>query len=313
MSDSSHKKYSPVDGLALDDGGRISSLMLGWRRPSEIAIQSGQLVYSARSKLVELDPARPLDPLRSFTLLARDMNDRNILRFATRWGVLGICKHGLPSSHNPFPQISGGPFRVLHSKIAGSKSACFACRNPTTGQWWEPLSDWQFWARVAFSVAELAVALQDDKPSRHARQATNEHWKIMGYDPRYFEVSAHGGASVSPGWPPPVGLGRRLVSAYITDWLELTGVRPFFFWDGPERAFKLGANSPDCLLATVGLQMMLLVNRSSGFSLCTNCGNPFVLRRGQSSSRNAYCQPCGTRTAHRDAQRRFEARKKGAR
>ena len=32
-----------------------------------------------------------------------DESDEEIFRYARRWGVLGICKHGVPASHNDYP------------------------------------------------------------------------------------------------------------------------------------------------------------------------------------------------------------------
>jgi hypothetical protein len=50
---------------------------------------------------------------------------------------------------------------------------------------------------------------------------------------------------------------------------------------------------------------MLLINGSPDYAVCYSCHTPFLLRKGQSANRRAYCKACGTKAARREATKKY--------
>src|SRR5438132_770057 len=66
-----------------------------WDLPDEIELRDGNLKWTAyRWSEVTAGPAL----LPQFTNL-HDADDKQILRFASHWGVLRLCAHNLPQCH----------------------------------------------------------------------------------------------------------------------------------------------------------------------------------------------------------------------
>ncbi len=299
-------KTSPIDELQDERYRASSALILGWRRPSDVRVEGNNLVYSARAVRTYLNTDKPFEPLQSFLALEGEGSSR-IASFARRWGVLGICEHGLPASHNPgFNTFIDTPGWNLIAQDEYRRNC-----NPveqSSAVWYEPLDAWDFWIRQASMIVRLGADLHVNRPGK------SEAWQAMGYKPESYTGFTAKGQSVRltaepkiPSLPPPIPIGRMLVAQYVNDWLAITGVRPLFFWEDGEPAFCLGSEGVDTLLATLGVQILLLINKSSGYAFCSNCGRPFLLRHRQSVARNIYCDSphCGTAAARREAQKRY--------
>jgi hypothetical protein len=298
-----------IDELREERHRALSALIPIWRRPGSVKVEGNNLVYSARTVRTYLNTDKPYEPLQSFLALDGAVDSR-IASFARRWGVLGICEHGLPASHNSgfytFPDTPGwtlyeqDEFRE-HCNPLGRKS----------GDWYEPLAEWNFWIRQASIIVRLGADLHGSRPGR------TDDWNAMGYKPEGYKHFTARGQSVKliaeprvPSLPPPVPIGRMLLAQYINDWLAITGVRPFFFWEDGEHGFCLLSEGIDTLLATLSVQILLLINKASGYAFCSNCGRPFLLRHRQSAARNIYCDStnCGTAASRRAAQKQYRLR-----
>jgi hypothetical protein len=93
--------------------------------------------------------------LEGFIRLA-DASPEAVHTFARRWGVLGICHHGLPATHNPRPP-------ELPSR-SGTATWCYPLRQ--SGWYWEPLDIWHDFARRARAVLNLAAAMGRETSTR---------------------------------------------------------------------------------------------------------------------------------------------------
>ena len=292
-------RTSAIDEVRDESRRSLSSLIRGWRRPGEVRVEGDKLVYSARSVRTYLNPDEPFEILQGFLDL-KGATSGKIARFARRWGVLGICEHRLPALHNPGINTSvDSPAWKLIQRYE-YRDACFPPR--WSGELsWEPLEEWRYWIKLANVIVRLGAELHALRPG------DPKDWQFMGYDPELFQGIIHGNVM-----PPPIQLCRSLLASYITDWLNITEVRPLFFWEQREHAFHLGSWGVDQLLAILGVQMLLLINRSSGYALCSNCGRPFLLRYRQSATRNVYCDApdCGLKAAKRAAQKRYSLRER---
>ncbi|HEX5731512.1 MAG TPA: hypothetical protein VF131_01665 [Blastocatellia bacterium] len=290
---------SPLDELKVDQQSPLSPLLSGWRVPSLVKVEQDHLIYSVRDRSVSLNPLKPFQVLEDFLGL-EGASDDHIVIFAKRWGVLGICEHGLPASHNSMYIPFDGPLaqEILQK---GYRDTCLPVRN-SGDMGYEPLEAWRFWIQQANTIIRLAADLHSN------RRGDIKYWQILRYNPHHFEGFL--GNNKTPSNPPPVVLGRIILASYLNGWLQLTGVQPFFYWEGHQTFLRLASWTTDQLLSVLGTQMMLMINRSSGYALCSSCGRPFFLRRGQGISRNVYCDAanCGRKAANRLAQVRFHLR-----
>jgi hypothetical protein len=250
-------KTSPIDELRDERQHHLSSLIDGWSKPSMVRVEGDNLICSARSESANLTADQLFEPLRSF--IALDGADgKRIARFAQRWGVLGICEHGLPASHNTGVHVYfGSPLWDKTARVEYQKS-CFPMQL-SDGLYSEPLAEWRFWTELANRIVRIGADLQSNQPGK------TSDWQAMGYEPWHFEGLF--GGNTHPSMPPPLGFGKVLLADYITEWLVITGVNPAFYWSRGRWIFKLGTSAVDKLLATIGVQMLLLINRSTGFSL----------------------------------------------
>lgn len=215
-------------------------------------------------------PQAPRDLLNRFVALS-DRSAGAFADFARQWGVLKLCRHDLPATHNPACEWVG----YLEDR---------------DGRWdgWEPIAIWRQFAREARAALEVASSVH------LARAISPIEWAAM----LAFWQS-----------PPPVpeqpADGRSGLEAAVDRWLELSGLRPLFVWplEGPPSVTfgQTGELSP---FAVVALQLALAVSRSESMVFCSNCQRAYLPSRRPRSGKRNYCQAC--QAAHvpaRDAKR----------
>lgn len=242
--------------------------------------------------------------LEQFVRLADGSTDA-IRDYALKWGVLGICKHGLPRTHN-FRRL--GPPRFCMPTGYRSIDDFGTCTA------WEPLSAWRHYSRLAQGILDIASRL-------HQGESVDDEdlWKqagieFMGYDDadkrtrRIFQ--------------------QFTISVEVNGWLELAGVRPFFSWgEGEEATVALGTTTlgfstamqkewlpklshlhGTTLFGALGIQILMAVSRKEGFAICSACGMPYAPKRRPNPKRRRYCHRCGLPAAWRNAQQERRAR-----
>ena len=107
--------------------------------PNVIEIDGGRLHW-------DIDDDRPIEQpepgqgmLNEFLTL-QDADDEQIGAYARRWGILGVCHHGVPASHAAFANAVERPCRLL--------------REETDLYAWEPLERWRYFSRQAWRNPE---------------------------------------------------------------------------------------------------------------------------------------------------------------
>src|SRR5687768_9712967 len=139
-------KGKPTDALRAERSQNFSPLTLEWNKPSVVNVEGESLVYSARGLIVQPDPKHPFEPLDSFIRL-EGTESKEIAGFARKWGVLGICEHGLPSTHqSPHFFNVDGPFIQLLTGVGYRH--CFPSER-AGGMWHEPINAWHTWSGYA--------------------------------------------------------------------------------------------------------------------------------------------------------------------
>jgi DNA-directed RNA polymerase subunit RPC12/RpoP len=239
-------------------------------------------------------PSNPVNPtatlLDQFVRLG-DATEERILQYARRWGVLGICVHGLPSSHNP---PVGDPTR--------DRAACFAMTvkdvDPSKPdepvEHYEWLDDWKRFSNASRSLLNIATRLYNGKPG------FPQDWQRVVMCNPFMRPPR------IPWWEPRVGVDRSQLSGVMNDWLLWGGVRPTMEYGRDFWSVKLTGHG---LFGVLAVYLSLSIAKTGGFAICTSCSRPYLPRRQPNANRRQYCPECGRKAAMRDAARDYRRRK----
>jgi len=254
--------------------------------PPYLRLERDELVWSLKSPAGKRVRLRQGDTRGMLDAFVRIRDGDEALRFAQRYGVLGICEHGLPASHNPPPFFPG---------LGHKQTWCYP-RGLTGGLAREPVERWLRFARQANSLSRIAAAA-------HRNEAINpDDWRIVFED--FEDMTAA---------PENLDAARANLTMLLDQWwLPLGNVRPSFSWlDGPEPAFRL--RSGGYAFGVLAVQLMMAVGNAHALALCSGCGNVYMRqgRKPQAGRRN-YCPECLDRgVPARDRQRDSRARRGG--
>lgn len=228
-----------------------------------------------------------------------DGSPAEIWDYAEKWGVLAICEHGLPNSHASTREWLMGPF-VLPRYHAAYYSLCQPLEVTEVErsmlpvelwimQYYEPLAAWRKYSRMAHTLLDLAVTLDDGK------LGTETDWKIVCGDQWSL--------------PHSVEEGRFIIGRVVSGWLALGGVAPYLDWTDQNPQLRL---SVEGLFGALGTQVLLALSRSEGFAVCTECGRLYTPRPKARTGTRRYCEQCRSMGAPaRDASAAYRRRKKG--
>ena len=172
-----------------------------WFVPGEIYLQEDRLYwgyFDSNNKLGR--SARPRDGLLEGFLALADAPGEKIFRYAKRWGVLMICDHMLPSSHNP-----------NHLEIDQ-----LGCRPLGWGRepYWEPLDAWRHFAGQAHALLRIANRVHQGKSA----------------DPADWERAYARSRQGPPNTQGSVWADRRVLTLCLDEWLHLADVRAKITW-----------------------------------------------------------------------------------
>jgi predicted RNA-binding Zn-ribbon protein involved in translation (DUF1610 family) len=262
-----------------------------FRVPAVIGVDCGLLIWRW-DKALTRNPPRPkahgLGLLMEFMRLA-NARPKTILAFARKWGVLEICKHGLPSTHN------------CRKAITLSGRWCEPLLYADLENFMEPITYWHFYARQMWAMLKIASQLKQGKTG------LAEDWKILldpglGRDP-------HGKASLFASlFGQTVADDIVGIIKMLDRWLSMGDVRPNLVWDEEQRFVSFD----NTLFGMLAYQMMIAIGRTEGLGFCSGCGEHYAPKRRQTKvSQRNYCPACGKRAAWRDAkadQRRRQRR-----
>jgi hypothetical protein len=185
----------------------------------------------------------------------RDASADRIVAYAREWGVLGICEHGVPSSHNQTQDLD----------IGGVLLGCEGL-GELAGEHWvfrEPIAAWHHFAGEAAEAALLAAALR-------------------GYG-RTREPSLHR------------RLGMTLdLQSRLNRWLELGAVKPTIvlhpdWMAGDPEAALLPTIGASGLFGALALQLALAGSGIVGLAPCAGCGEWFTPNFAPREGQRAWC------------------------
>ncbi len=247
--------------------------------------------------------ARP-GMLREFLSLA-DADDVVILQFAREFGLLGLCRHGVPLARDR------RDIRVLNILSHYRRGLCRQgqAKHGEVYRNAERTDHWRAFAR------RLRVCVGAGRRLRRGQLLTKGILKPMfealdHVDGRVIESGICSTMSVSeetfgstPSEAQAWGFCRLMnswltVQAAITPTSEPGGLSLEY---GPSDL--LGALALQASMAATGVQQLMV---------CSNCGRSFVARQPRSRGRRVYCDrdECRRSAAQRDAARDYRARKR---
>jgi hypothetical protein len=290
--------------VELKSGGRL--LWVHQKDKYKVTIDEG--VRSVDSFCTHPPRAVPPGPtlLEEFVRLA-DGPDMAIANYARKWGVLGICRHGLPRTHR---RTAVGTHSDCNLLLYESDS------NFPDQMGWEPLEAWRDFALKAQSILDVAAVLYEGGVVEDEKVACGfedvfpvekhlpfERRRRIQMDSLSVEINA---------WL-AVGDVRCLISPNGLKGLSVTFGSARWSWAPSERKIRM-FNNVDCqgttLFGALGVQLLMAASRQRGLAVCAECGKQYSPSRRPDPNRNSYCADCGINAAQRAASRRYRARVK---
>jgi hypothetical protein len=261
--------------------------------PGEVELDGDRLVWRGVVAGMERTEYSNKDLLDRFITLA-DADKRQILSYARKWGVLHICEHGLPASHNPqhfglspeqtieqcaplgWPEI---PERFGIPENEEDMEQLFSG--------WEPIDSWRSYSRDAQAILNIAAAIYNRKPRER------EDWERLAEN-----ADALVQADVST-------QQKYLVQA-VKRWLVAGNVRPDIVLTSVGRSKSNSVSEPRITLGGYGpawghlfgalaCQLMYAITRAKGLAFCDGCGNTSVPARRPRTDRRNFCKLCQKR------------------
>jgi predicted RNA-binding Zn-ribbon protein involved in translation (DUF1610 family) len=276
--------------------GRLSRVPVGQLLvPARVWLEGDLLCHREEFKRDSKRPDRHL--LASF-IEHSAAGDGAVLRFATRWGALRVCEHGLPASHTAPRDLDPSWFGWDNPEWRTRTCWPVMRRDRTFA---EPIATWRRLGERMDSLVRIAAALRYDKLGRI------EDWNHV-YGPWPIKGREYSGVpTVEPGENPNIPNWARTVPQEHL--LSLAGVGPTLGWDsrGPA-TFALAGG---WLFGALVLQLMLHVGHTEVLEACSACGAPYSPSRKPRQGEEHFCPDCGREEARRRAQRRYYERKRG--
>ena len=286
-------------------------LYWGWSGPLFSEVRGNSLVYRPiPTREMRTPDTETMDRLlQEFVTLAVAPNEA-ILRFANRWGVLGLCKHGLPATHS----------MTLSKQVSLLPIYQYCTPKKRQGYCYEPLERWRYYARQAKAITSLAYMPSILEPEEvfngnpetvfginimrggrveiHGLHGDEEDWKALFGD-MWFTYLKHD----------RVVAARDLLTLAIERLFKLTHIRPVFTWKSRKPDFHFCGRSDEYgLFESLVMQLMLHVARARGLSVCRECLQAFLINHSHRST--SYCPQCNKKVQHRQAVQRFSQKEK---
>jgi DNA-directed RNA polymerase subunit RPC12/RpoP len=245
--------------------------------PKDFDTSSWSYDFLEKERPHQADTAGMLDAFVRIT------NRNSALRFAKRFGVLHICRHGLQYSHS-------------QTCLASSQQAGW---NPASR---EPLGGWFHHAERARAILSLSASIQiaDERDPIGSR----DDWAFL-YERKGGKASID---ELMQAFTSTPSLAKSFLVSDINDWLVEGNVRPTISW-GEEASpgFSLNAST----FGLLGVQLMTAVSKVQDVYFCDGCGNPYSRKkRKPQAGRNQYCDACGEQVASKNRQARYRQKVK---
>ena len=237
--------------------------------------------FNVGQPLREVIPGRRM--LEQFLTIADGYEP--IIDFAERWGMLEICRHGLPACHGE----------------------CLPVKSPKLpGHYWETYGDWHRYARIMRATLRLAAGrltdddLEDLRGFSTLMSAPLFKTKAPKYASLQLQVVLNVLSSVSHLHPLVLPVGPERTDPVLG--FQLPDGKLVLTFEG---SFRIGCG----LFGALVLQLLLAATRTDGLALCCACSLAYFPERRPRHDQRNYCQRCRRlgvpdKDAHRDFRKR---------
>jgi hypothetical protein len=218
-------------------------------------------------------------------LEARESREKTI-KFCRRWGVLGLCEHGLPKAHRK-ECIGLAAFR-RSTDPNGIPHAYYR----------ESVESVRCFAGALESLLSIGAAMAQGK-SGHASDWDNACEVITGPD--------------FPPWPEnpstqDLRSARLYLQTLMRRLIEICRIRPRFWWNDETGSWQIDLDSEGSginLPTLIVHELMVAIADKDGFASCSSCHKTYIPGRRPDPTRRNYCPSCGRSAALRDASRAY--------
>ncbi len=238
--------------------------------PHHINLAGDNLSFYDTPPDYKRDSANDSEALNAFV---RIKTPNDILRFARRYGPLGLCKHGLPPFHRGTwykddykdGELIGVTFtgEWLPAGGGSERGWCAPCGN-------EPLGKWLEYSGLALDYLNRAAVLKVDTGKRMR------------------------------------GMRQLFLQDGINEWLGDAGIRLELNWSSGEPILTLTGGG---VFGALGVQLLSAVTNSN-LAVCSGCKKPYTRKgRKPQAGRNNFCHDCGDKEANKLRMRKFRTTK----
>jgi hypothetical protein len=242
--------------------------------PEDMKLHDGQIFWGG-IRLREQKTGTGM--LSRFVELHR-ATDTEIFEYACKWGVLGICEHGLPSSHRSMP--FGRQFGI---------EPCVPLPGRSQFEFCDPLDAWRHYSLKAWAMWSVGNSLN------HERQGTKGDWSVLGIWP-----------DDRVPWKGSIQDGRQELGRSLMDWIHFARIGPCFGWNADLDQWEITITTrtfPN-LFGLLSEALMMAISDKDGYSVCCECRQWYLPARRVTDSKRNYCskETC-KKAAWRDSKR----------
>lgn len=281
-----------------DESGRLVGRAFGASEislPRTVEVRGDRLVWAYGGRRIH--PREGL--LDDFVDLTRngEIEAASVESFARRRGVLAMCEHGLPATHNPsrvgvISDVSGSVAELP------SRGGCapLGWKDPLKSdryieqELWEPLAAWSRVSRRTRALLNIAAKL------RSGTRGALEDWHLLLGGSEMFESWARHARPFAT-WDriddrlygSRLGYERRELTRIVNDWLEIADVRPRLSWTSKGTGLPIEVRG---MFGALAMQLVLTIARTSAIAICSGCGRSFLPKRKPVEGRRRYCDEC---------------------
>ena len=269
---------------------------------SAVSLGGRWVAWKARDPLLRTSP-EDTDLMLDAFLLLPDADDAQVLGFVNLYGALMLCRHLLPSAHDPSGcHPMGGPqtrdefllqewrdenlrpefLEWLRSEgipewgeLDPRLVPCCPLGLPGDFDLWEPIEAIRHFARQFRAILAAAVRFYDEGQVQSSDWETIAEWADSAYHLPDQE------AARAIGWG---DYGPSDLARIVSILLAADPVYETFTWSGERREFEYWGST----FATLAHQLADVIVRGEAH-VCSYCDKPFVRQRRPQAGRQRYC------------------------
>jgi len=232
--------------------------------PARVELSGGQLHWAFYDKGRGPEKRYPGAGLLGEFLALSDpaVTDQAICDFASSYGMLGICRHGVPGHHGRYDNSRGKKTLIwcVPSEGFGFSGS-------------EPVAAWRQQARRMLALLRVSAAVAS------GTQGDRADWDLLGGISQLQEQS----------WGSRPEGRRQRVETLLNAALTEADLRVRFEWFGEAPVLRVGGHG---LYAALLAQLALELSDTAGLRICSECRRPFRDNWGQRRGKRRFCGDC---------------------